>query len=86
MKDDFKVHVIQHPRGYGKAFYEQQMKIMEEKNIRLSNIYRVTYKKWLLLKDERDRHRKIINIQNDEISRLKKKVKELEKRINQTSN
>lgn len=64
----------------------KQVDLLKEKNIRLSNIYRVTYKKYLLLLDERDRHRKIINIQNDEISRLKKKVKELEKRINQTSN
>lgn len=64
----------------------KQVDLLKEKNIRLSNIYRVTYKKYLLLLDERDRHRKIINIQNDEISRLKKKVKELEKRINQRSN
>ena len=64
----------------------KQVDLLKEKNIRLSNIYRVTYKKYLLLLDERDRHRKIINIQNDEISRLKKKVKELEKRINQASN
>lgn len=64
----------------------KQVDLLKEKNIRLSNIYRVTYKKYLLLLDERDRHRKIINIQNDEILRLKKKVKELEKRINQTSN
>ena len=64
----------------------KEVDLLKEKNIRLSNIYRVTYKKYLLLLDERDRHRKFINIQNDEISRLKKKVKELEKRINQTRN
>ena len=50
----------------------KQVDLLKEKNIRLSNIYRVTYKKYLLLLDERDRHRKIINIQNDEILRLKK--------------
>ena len=34
---------------------KEQIERLKEQNIRISNIYRVTYKKWLLLKEERKR-------------------------------
>lgn len=62
------------------------VKYYEERYIRLHNIYTITLKKIKLLKEERERHNKLIEQQQAKIKILQKKVDEYEKRINKICN
>lgn len=54
------------------------VKYYEERYIRLHNIYMITLKKIKLLKEERERHNKLIEQQQIKIQMLEKRLKKYE--------